>query len=344
MGQRGYQDIMAEVRRIVHERERFSPEHEADTETLVGNVLKYALMLEPAFLQYSWPRWWDRVRTVHVNSVDGGPQLISRTWLSDNVLSNPNAEFTKGSVPQLLPAGIDQTAKDQAQKLLKVNPKIKNPKPDDVLAYDKGAFSREELDAIPNFPNKAGISPSVYFPSMITEGKPNRGNIDETTDQCARGGAAVVSAVPRVLQYVDPHSLRRPAESRSMIFSVSFLPTCIQLSVYWASYDHVSERIECHMYRVEDFFPRSIDSSKAFFRCISNVLDWMALDRKDQIKRVLALVTRHHQLPSLSRISNGSQRGENRIQGEENESESEIGSQTAERQRLGPSVSGVGLE
>lgn len=336
MGQRGYQDIMAEVRRIVYERERCSPEHEADAETLVGNVLKYASMLEPAFLQYSWPRWWERTRMVNVAAEGSEPQLVSRTWLSDNVLSNPNAEFTKGSVPQLLPVGDDKAAKEQAQKLFKANPKIKNPKPDDVLAYAKEAFSREESDAIPNFPNEAGISPGVYFPGMIMEGKPNGGNIDETTEQCARGGAAVVSAIRRVLQYVDPHLLGRPADTRSMIFSVSFLPLCIQLSIHWAYYDHTSGNTEYHMHRVADFFPRSVESSKAFFRCISNVLDWMAFDRKHQIKQMLTLVARHQQLPP-SPSSNASQGGDNRTAVGEKENEND--SQTSKRQRLDPSVS-----
>ena len=325
MGQRCYQDTMAEVRRIVRERERFSPEHEADAETLVANVKKFASMLEPAFLQYSWPRWWERTRTIKIPEKGSEPQLVSRTWISDNVLSNPNAEFTRGSVPKLLPAGTDQEAKEQAQRLLRINPKIKNPKPDDVLAYDKDTFSREEFNAIPNFPNEAGISPGVYFPGMIMEGKSNGGNIDEAVEQCARGGAALVGATRRVLQYVDPYLLSRPVDFRSMVFSVAFLPTCIQLSVHWAYYDRVSENTEYHMHNIEDFFPRSVDSSKTFFRRISNILDWIAFDRKKQIKEVLALVTHRQQLPPPSPSHNASLHGENGTDREENEMEAQVG-------------------
>lgn len=329
-GQRCCQETMAEVRRIVHGRERYSPEHQADAEALVANVEEFASMLEPAFLQYSWPRWWERTRTVNTAQDGNEPHLVSRTWKSDNILSNPNAEFTKGSVPQLLPAGDDQEAKQHALHILRINPKIKNPKPDDVLAYNMDAFSLEEIEALPNFPNQAGISPGVFFPGLIMEGKSNGGNIDETLEQCARGGAAVVSAIRRVLQYVDPYLLQRPVDTRSMIFSVAFLPDRIQLSIHWAHYDCVSERTEYHMHKIEDFFPRNVDSSKAFFRCVSNMLDWMAFDRKRQIKEVLALASRHQQLPPPSPSSNASQTSGNHAERGENGEESQI----AKRQRL----------
>lgn len=331
--QRCYQYTMAEVRRIVHERDRFSPEHEADAKTLIANVKKFASMLEPAFLQYSWPRWWERTRTVKSSETGSEPRLESRTWIADNVLSNPNAEFTKDSVPKLLPAGTDQEAKEQAQRLLRINPKIKNPKPDDVLAYGKDTFSREEFNAIPNFPNEAGISPGVYFPGIIMEGKSNGGNIDEAIEQCARGGAALVRANRRVLQHVDPYLLSRPMDCRSMVFSVAFLPTCIQLSVHWAYYDRVSENTEYHMHNIEDFFPRSVDSSKDFFRCISNILDWIAFDRKKQIKEVLTLVTHRQQLAPPSLSDNASLYGENRIERDENEMEAQV----VKRRRLNSS-------
>ena len=330
MGQRCYQDIMAEVKRIVHEKERFSPEREADAETLVANVKKFGSMLEPAFLQYSWPRWWEKTRTVKIYENGIKPQLVSRTWISDNVLSNPDAEFTRGSVPELLPAGIDQEAKEHAERLLQINPKIKNPKPDDVLAYNKDTFSREEFNTILSFPNEACISPGVYFPGMIMEAESNGGNIDEAREQCARAGAALVRATRRVLQYVDPHLLSRPVDTRSMIFSVAFLPTYIELSVHWACYDHDSENTEYHMHNIEDFFPRNVEYSKDFFRCISNILDWIAFDRKKQIKEVLALVNHRQQLPPPSPSHNASLHSGNRTEREENE----MGEQVVKRPRL----------
>ena len=128
--------------------------------------------------------------------------------------------------------GNDKAAKEQTQKLFKINFKIKNLKSNDVLIYVKKVFFREKFDVILNFLNKVGISFNVYFSDMIMKEKFNEGNINEITKQCTKEKIIVINVIRRVLQYVDSHFLGQFVDIRSMIFFVSFLSFCIQFSIY----------------------------------------------------------------------------------------------------------------
>ncbi|KAL8651650.1 MAG: hypothetical protein Q9210_003138 [Variospora velana] len=203
----------------------------------------YGSMYEACFVKACWPNLMDRARTVKIGPAGQAARLEVRDREEDHIISNPDKEFVKeyvfeDSLQQIYkyigfhpPVSSRRQRErldiDNAKSLLRSNPTIKNPKPDDVLAYEERAFTNEELTATTAFSPQASISPRVYFPGLIMEAKPDGGNAEETTIQAARAGTAIVPARQphRAPRHRSPSPRMKRRSQNHVVFSVTFLST-----------------------------------------------------------------------------------------------------------------------
>ena len=115
---------------------------------------------------------------------DEAMRWIETAWEKDHLRCNWNADFTRGSIPPLV--NLDPYLRLPTDNV----PKVKNPKPDLTYGLLQASFSEHEQDV--NSKHGAGLSVDMVHPFFIVEAKSAEKPIWEATNQCARGGAAMV--------------------------------------------------------------------------------------------------------------------------------------------------------
>ena len=205
-------------------------------------------------------------------------------WDQDGLKEAWNQSFQKNSIPKIDTA--DRVAKD----ILDSNPRIKNPKPDIVWGLSPRVFDKGLMEINKLYYAQAGICPAdTWHPFCILEAK-MKGSIEDAIYQCARGGAALVSAA-RLLYYVAGLlDLTTPGPDLiTPVFSLAVVPTVISLLVHWAEVD--DQGITWfHTSHVYTYGLENPGVGTQLRHDLNNILDWGTLNRKAEVTKMLTAI------------------------------------------------------
>ena len=277
-------EIIELAKEIALHEERHS-EMKAESVKQLGKILdKYGGRNEDTFLRKFWSKLIKEERDVQDTEVtDLNPAAWEKkTWDVSNLDDNWNREFRKGSIPE-----VDVTD-DSTLKLLNSCERVKNPKPDVAYGLDNDAFTDTEI-AINrlNLPI-ADISPGIWYPGLIVEGK-TAGIIQLVECQCARGGAALVNATRELIHKSGASVYSPGADLQSQVFSIALVPDYAKLFVHWAEVTK-DQTTKFHMHRLRSYALEEDDQLARLRHDINNVLDWITLKRKTWLQEILAVI------------------------------------------------------
>lgn len=181
---------------------------------------------------------------------------------------------------------IDTKDDPVATRILAAHDRIKKPQPGVCYGLDEGAFTEAELKVNGLYNKYAGISNGIWHPGAIVEAK-TAGIIELAEFQCARGGAALVSAMRELLDRSGADVSTPGADTKSAVFSVALVPTCANIHVHWAQVRDDGKLIH-HMHLVDSYAIRKDSQSLLLSNKVNKILDWITLTRRTWIKKVLA--------------------------------------------------------
>ena len=240
---------------------------------------------------------------------EGAIRWIETAWKKDHLRCNWNADFTRGSVPELV--NLDPYLQLHTEKA----PRVKNPKPDLTYGLLQAAFSKAEQGINDN--HKAGLSIGMVHPFFVVEAKVAEKPIEEAELQCARGGAAMVRLKRKFDKlaegtYVDEKAKQGQdkdgdhvadqispnkeipidhyrTDTKSFAFSLALVPLLARLFVHWAEEAFSEEgtllTINWHSAYVAQYLLGERDGAPwiELHRDLDNVLDWGTLTRKQEL-------------------------------------------------------------
>jgi len=161
--------------KTAEELQRLALLHESDNElTFLVNVWGILLNKE------RWARKTDHDSITDEEAIE----WIEQAWEKDYLKCNWNADFITGSIPPL------EFGEDVPEALIKLIPRVKNPKPDLTYGLTKDAFTTTQQ--LVNASNGARLSINLDHPALCVEAKSAGAPISEATHQCARAGAATI--------------------------------------------------------------------------------------------------------------------------------------------------------
>lgn len=233
---------------------------------------------EDTYMKKVWPKL---IRDERDRQVQEGTDLIpaawkKTTWEEDDLDEAWNQPFEKGSIPK-----VDTSGDKTWATLLNRNQRIKNPKPDILYGLSKNPFTPGGQRANELYKRQAGISKGMWHPFALVEAKTS-GTTEIVKCQSARGGAALVSAIRHLLSE-SGHDITTPgADTKSVVFSVSLVPTLATLSIHWAEVlpKEKGGHTIYHMHTVNAYAMEVTENSRNFRHDFDNVLDWGVLTRK----------------------------------------------------------------
>lgn len=236
-------------------------------------------------------------------------QWIETAWEKDHLACNWNADFTKGSIPELIV--LDPALKLHTDKA----PRVKNPKPDLTYGLLQTAFSKNEQDI--NDAYGAGLSLGMVHPFFVVEVKTEERSPVEAENQCARGGAAMVLLKRKFNSlaegtYKDKEAQHKKdrahlagqmshnneeipiasyrIDTKSFAFSLALVPESATMFVHWAEEAFSEEGIlittNWHASHIAHYFLRDVAPWIDLHRDIDNVLDWGTLTRKKELNEL----------------------------------------------------------
>lgn len=274
--------IVDHAREIVG-RTRHSPIRPEWKGKLMDERDRYAQRNEVTWIVHFWralqnPERYVRQRDEHGSLVE--PEIWgAATWFQDGLDDNWDQPLNTGSLPTL---EIDDA---NVLELLDSLPRVTTPKPDIAFGLRHDEFTQIEKVVNNRYHMYAGVSESILHPFFIVETK-TRGTIEETENQCCRGGAALVCAARQMIHDSDPDASQDGPDIQSIAFSLALVPTLAHIFVHWAHID-THGGLVYHMHYVTGFPLRNKDSLVDLFRAVNNILDWGTDERKTFIKGVL---------------------------------------------------------
>ncbi|CAO1606511.1 hypothetical protein XANCAGTX0491_010011 [Xanthoria calcicola] len=223
---------------------------------------------------------------------------IQRAWTKDdNLWTKWDAEFHAQTPPK-----ISTTGDPALDILLAGVPRVANPKPDLCIGFDKQAFEDRVIAVLDKF--TSSLTAEQYISFFLLEAKGADGSPDECTNQCCRGGAALVKlcrdfhkAMNVWLQDAKGAKGAKDAKDAtvypypdmaSFAFSIALTRRSATMYVHWAEVTGVEHK---NNYKTEVWQQSKLrtyeldnaDHLTELRRNIDNILDWGIRTRKRKI-------------------------------------------------------------
>ncbi len=245
---------------------------------------KYAERNESTWINMVWGALHNPQRNIRDKNKDGSilapGAWTSTTWEKSFLDQNWDADLRTGSVPKLY------TNDPNIQEMLDSLPRITNPRPDIAFGLERKAFSEDENTINDRYQMYAQVSQGIYHSFLVIETKTN-GTIEDTENQCSRGGASLVCAARIMIHDSDPDfNTSTGPDMQSMAFSVALVPTVANIFCHWAEVKS-AEDVVYHMHLIKSFALRNKEGAIGLHRAMNNILDWGTGDRKSRMKEVL---------------------------------------------------------
>ncbi|KAL8941719.1 MAG: hypothetical protein Q9211_001710 [Gyalolechia sp. 1 TL-2023] len=201
-----------------------------------------------------------------------------KAWCSDGVESNWDKDFERGSVPKL-----QQIDTKELAVLVKLLPRIANPKPDVIYGFADESFTKERRTINVLYSPIAKISDGVNWPFLTIDAKLD--GMRALRLQCMRAGSAVVAALRR---FFDQAGFSDP-DLDSWVFSIAITSALATIHVHWAE----TASDGSVTYFTKPVAPFNLEFESAHMelrRAISNILDWGVFERKPKIEKALDML------------------------------------------------------
>ena len=275
--------VVMEVSNARIARERCSPDKDAKASDFEVLAAKYKTRSEQTFIEMFFLPLTQGSRNVLVKDDSGNetenPFWRERAWADDGMDINICQPFLRNSLPK-----VDTKGDKNYKKLLDSHERIKNPNPDRCYGLAEQAFTTEELRFNHLLHKYIGISHGIYHPSIVIELGLHK-SITELEGQCARGGAALVNAVPSVRSAAGEDIMVGGADQDSLVYSFAISGEIAYLHVNWAFVEGTSTTF--HMHLVKEFSLRRGPTIMEMRGVLNNLLDWTVGDRQTWIKGLL---------------------------------------------------------
>ncbi|KAM0800507.1 hypothetical protein BDR22DRAFT_889221 [Usnea florida] len=204
---------------------------------------------------------------------DEEQQWVSREWFSDGVATTMNYNFLGELLPTQGYVGLDP----DVVKLLAKEDSMTNPRPDYCygLRIDKLTVPLEVVLSS-DVKNLLEIAPGMEHAFFIIEGKSNKGSMGEAENQARRGGATLVNAGRKLLEYIEEPDVSG-ADSRTFVYSATATANVMALNVHWP--EVLQDHTLFHMTHLKSYLLCDEDHLPRLRATLHNILSWGCIDR-----------------------------------------------------------------
>lgn len=208
---------------------------------------------------------------------DEEQEWVSREWFADGVATTMNRDFLRTLLPDQYYAGLDA---DEV-KLLAKEDGMTTPRPDYCYGLRTDRFIAPSVALSSEVKLLLGVAPGMQHAFFIIEGKSNRGSLSEAHNQARRGGATLVNAGRKLLEYIGETDVTG-ADSRTFVYSATVVPGLMEINVHWAEVfpDHTLFHMTC----LKSYPLREKDQLPRLRATLHNILSWGCIDRLRSIR------------------------------------------------------------
>ena len=200
-------------------------------------------------------------------------QWVSRERFADGVATTINRDFRRTLLPDQCYAGLDA----DVVKFLAKEDGMTNPRPDFCYGLRTDKFTVPPDVALGSDVRfLLGVAPGMEHAFFIIEGKSNKGSMGEAHNQARRGGATLVNAGRKLLEYVGEPDVTG-AESRTFVYSATAAPGLIEINVHWV--EVTQDQTLFHMTYLKSYSLRDEDQLPGLRATLHNSLSWGFIDR-----------------------------------------------------------------
>ena len=204
---------------------------------------------------------------------DEEQEWVSREWFDDGVATTINRDCRRTLLPVQGYGGLDVNV----VKLLAKENGMTNPRPD--FCY---GLRTDKLTVPPDVVLSSDVktflevAPDMEHAFLIIEGKSNKGSIGEAQNQARRGGATLVNAGRKLLEYIEEPDVTG-ADTRTFVFSATAAPGLIEINVHWA--EVLQDHTLFHMTYLKSYILQDEDQLPGLRATLHNILSWACIDR-----------------------------------------------------------------
>ncbi|KAL9629851.1 MAG: hypothetical protein Q9164_006692, partial [Protoblastenia rupestris] len=225
----------------------------------------------------------------------------TKLWIDDGLFTTINSEFRRTLLPNKYSDYLGFEA--ELAKLMAKREGMKNPKPDFTYGVLPDCFpTKSNVMLSPETRTILEISPALYHPFLLIEGKAERGSMAEAQNQACRGGATVVNA-ERILREKTGQLVRQGVDETTAIFSATIAPGLMEIWVHWAEIIGKDD-ILLHMNRLASKALNDEEHVVSLRRILHNILQWGCTTRRADLN------TFHEKLNEHQKAENEQQREE----------------------------------
>ncbi|KAI4269410.1 MAG: hypothetical protein LQ337_007303 [Flavoplaca oasis] len=315
------QALIKKAKGIMDDR-RHSSMDSATATNIVDTVKFYGTKNEKTLLVNLWKLLVDETRFFfkgenHVLSpaeAEDAALWIRKAWTKDdNLWTKWDADFNQQAVPDI------STTQDEAlDTLLAGVPRVAKPVPDLCIGFDKKAFQDKVIEVLDKF--GCTLTAAQYISFLLLEAKGADGTPGEATNQCCRGGAAMVKLCRDFIKTINawfhesPQSTIGEAEypspdMDSFAFSIALHPQMAVIYIHWAEVTGVDPKTnyETEVWqqsKLRTYLLDVPDDIQLLRQNIDNIQDWGIKTRKRKIEKLCTdYVERNHKLSAKQRAS-----------------------------------------
>ncbi|KAL8985764.1 MAG: hypothetical protein Q9205_000619 [Flavoplaca limonia] len=239
---------------------------------------------------------------------------IQKAWREDdNLWTKWDADFNQQAVPD-----ISTTGDEALNTLLAGVPRVAKPVPDLCIGFDEKAFEDKVVEVLDKF--GCTLTAAQYISFLLLEAKGADGTPGEATNQCCRGGAAMVKLCRDFIKSMNAWSSDSPKSTigeanypspdmDSFAFSMALHPQMAVMYVHWAEVTGVDPKTQYEtevwqQSKLRAYLLDSPDHIQLVRQNIDNVQDWGIRTRKRKIEKLCTdFIELNHKMSTTQRAS-----------------------------------------
>ena len=204
----------------------------------------------------------------------------TKLWIDDGLFTTINSEFRTTLLPNKYSDHLG--FEPELAKAMAKREGMKNPKPDFIYGVHPDCFpTKLNVMLSPETRTILEISPALFHPFLLIEGKADRGSMAEAQNQACRGGATVINA-ERILREKIGQLVTQGVDETTAIFSATVAPGLMEIWVHWAEIIGKDD-ILFHMNRLASKALNDKEQVVGLRRILHNILQWGCTTRRGDL-------------------------------------------------------------